>query len=126
MSGHRCTIWKEMTFDASHQLPFLPANHKCARVHGHTYRVRVAVTGPVVQPVGWVMDLGFLKTYMEALVGLLDHRHLNDVDGLGNPTAENIAIWFAERMRLTLPLEVELASVEVQETPTSGVSLAFS
>lgn len=118
-------IWKEMTFDASHALGFLPPSHKCSRLHGHTYCVRVAVSGPLVPPLGWVMDLGALKEAMGVMVGMLDHRHLNDIPGLEQPTAENVAAWVAERVNLALPGGVTLAAVEVRETPTSGVALTF-
>lgn len=116
----RTSVWKERTFDAAHHLPNLPVTHPCARMHGHTYTVRVEVSGEVNPTLAWVMDLSAIRSIMDELVKQLDHRVLNEVDGLENPTCEAVAAWFWQRMALVLPLGVALASVEVQETPTSG------
>lgn len=114
------SIWKELTFDAAHSLPMLPPAHQCHRLHGHTYTVRVEVAGDLDPTLAWVHDLGGLKVVMAAFVAQLDHRTLNDIEGLENPTAEVLAHWFAVRLDKALPPAVQLRSVEVRETPTSG------
>ena len=113
-------IWKEVTFDAAHYLPGLPRSHKCSQLHGHTYSLRVEVSGVLMPTLEWVMDLGALKETIRELVAPLDHHCLNDVEGLENPTAERLAIWMAARLNVTLPIGVTLESVAVSETPTSG------
>jgi len=110
-------IYKEFQFDAAHYLPLVPEDHKCRHMHGHTYRVLITAKGHVNQDRGWVEDFGFLKLAWEPLSRQLDHKILNEVDGLENPTAEHIAIWIWDRLISTIP---GLHSVEVKETPSSG------
>ena len=110
-------IWKEFTFEAAHRLPNVPPGHKCARLHGHSFRVEVHVAGAVREPEGWVMDFGDLKTAWQPLDEALDHRYLNDIPGLENPTSEHLARWIWQRLAPTLP---GLAAVVVKETCTTG------
>lgn len=108
------TITKSFSFEAAHRLPGVPASHKCYRMHGHSYRVSLSLTGPVDPAVGWVMDFGVVADVFEPLRAELDHATLNDVPGLDNPTAEHIARWVWDRVKPTLPL---LTTVAVEETP---------
>src|SRR3712207_4555504 len=110
-------IYKEFGFEAAHRLPNVPAGHKCARLHGHSFRVRVVVEGPVEAHAGWVMDFGAIGEAWRPLHEALDHRYLNDVPGLENPTSERLAEWVWARLAPALPA---LAAVEVRETCTSG------
>lgn len=110
-------IFKEFTFEAAHRLPHVPADHKCARLHGHSFRVRIVVAGPVDAHRGWVQDFADLKTVFRPVHDALDHRYLNEVPGLANPTSENIARWIWDRLAPDLP---GLARVAVRETCTSG------
>lgn len=109
-------IFREFTFEAAHRLPNVPAGHKCARLHGHSFRVAVHITGPVNEEAGWVMDFQEIKDAFAPLSELLDHQYLNEVEGLDNPTSENLAQWIWARLRGTLPL----SQVVVRETCTSG------
>ncbi len=110
-------IYKEFGFEAAHRLPNVPVGHKCARLHGHSFRVRLCVEGEVGGQSGWVMDFAELKAAWRPLHELLDHNYLNDVVGLDNPTSERLAIWIWERLA---PALAALAAVEVRETCTSG------
>ncbi len=110
-------IYKEFTFEAAHRLPNVPAGHKCERLHGHSFRVRVVVRGPVDPRAGWVMDFGDLKDAFRPVHDRLDHRYLNEIEGLENPTSEQIAYWIWCELAPRLPW---LAAVEVRETCTSG------
>ncbi len=103
----------EFRFEAAHRLPKVPEGHKCARLHGHSYRIEVAVRGPVDPETGWFLDFQRLFDAWEPLHHALDHRYLNDIEGLNNPTSEVLAVWLWERLRPTLP---ELARVVVCET----------
>lgn len=112
-------IYKEFTFEAAHCLPKLPPEHKCARLHGHSYRVRIHVSGEVDPAAGMVMDFADINAAFKPIVdGHLDHYYLNEVRGLENPTSENLACWIWGRLRSALP---QLKAVEVRETCTSGV-----
>jgi 6-pyruvoyltetrahydropterin/6-carboxytetrahydropterin synthase len=109
-------VFKEFTFDAAHWLPNVPAGHKCGKLHGHTYRVVIAVTGPVDEHTGFVMDFGDLKRIVQPYIDDLDHSCLND--HIINPTAENLVKWLWEI--LSEYVDVPVTSIEVWETPTSG------
>jgi len=109
-------IAKDFTFEAAHLLPHVPEGHKCARLHGHSFGVTVAVEGPVGATTGWVMDFAELRDAWAPLHDQLDHRHLNDVPGLENPTSEVLATWIWDRLAPTLP---GLAEITVRETCTS-------
>ena len=110
-------IFKEFTFEAAHRLPNVPPGHKCSRLHGHSYRVEVHVRGPVGPQTGWVMDFSDIKEVFEPVRAKLDHYYLNEVEGLENPTSENLSRWIWKRLRSTLP---QLSKVVVRETCTSG------
>jgi 6-pyruvoyltetrahydropterin/6-carboxytetrahydropterin synthase len=110
-------IFKEFHFEAAHRLPNVPPGHKCARLHGHSYRVRIHVVGPVEERAGWVVDFGDITTAAGPVIAELDHFYLNDIPGLENPTSENVARWIWQRLAGRL---AGLARVEVLETCTSG------
>jgi len=109
-------IFKEFRFEAAHRLPHVPAGHKCARLHGHSFVVRVTVAGEP-DATGWIMDFDEIGAAFQPLFERLDHRYLNEVEGLENPTSENLAVWIWERLR---PVLAGLSKVEVRETCTSG------
>ena len=109
-------LTKEFRFEAAHSLPHVPPGHKCARLHGHSFRVEVTVKGPVDSRTGWVMDFAALKEAFRPLEDQLDHRFLNEVPGLENSTSENIARWIWVRLVEKLPL---LHSITVHETCSS-------
>jgi 6-pyruvoyltetrahydropterin/6-carboxytetrahydropterin synthase len=110
-------IFKEFRLEAAHRLPHVPEGHKCARLHGHSFRVEIHIRGPVGETSGWVMDFADIKTAFSPLHDALDHRCLNDVPGLENPTSENLARWIWRRLKTQLP---QLCAVTVRETCTSG------
>jgi 6-pyruvoyltetrahydropterin/6-carboxytetrahydropterin synthase len=111
------SIFKEFTFEAAHRLPYVPANHKCHRLHGHSFRVEIHVSGEVDPRTGWILDFSEIKSAFKPLHAELDHNYLNEILGLENPTSENVAAWIWQRLELTLP---GLSQVVVRETCTSG------
>ncbi len=116
MSRGTTTIRKTLRFEAAHRLPNVPAGHKCARLHGHSYYVTVAVTGEVDPVFGWILDFADIEAAWKPLHAILDHHYLNEVPGLENPTAENLARFIHER--LVLPAG-QVVSITVHETCTS-------
>jgi 6-pyruvoyltetrahydropterin/6-carboxytetrahydropterin synthase len=106
----------EFRFESAHRLPKVPAGHKCARLHGHSYKVEIAVEGPVDEETGWLIDFAVLEEAWAPLGKVLDHNYLNEIPGLENPTSEILARWIWERLQPKLPL---LARVTVSETCTS-------
>ena len=113
----RTELFKEFTFEAAHRLPYVPADHKCARLHGHSFKVELHVGGEVDPATGWIMDFAEIKSAFKPVLAQLDHYYLNDIEGLENPTSENLAAWIWERLQPALP---GLARVIVRETCTSG------
>lgn len=110
-------IFKSFTFEAAHKLPNVPDEHKCKRLHGHSFQVTVYVNGPVGEHSGWVMDFADIKAACKPIHEALDHRYLNDIPGLENPTSENIARWIWNKLIADLPA---LGKIEIRETCTSG------
>lgn len=110
-------IFKIFTIEAAHRLPNVPEGHKCARLHGHSFRVEIHVSGEVDAQAGWVMDFADLKRVFWPLYEQLDHHYLNEIPGLENPTSENLARWIWRHLKPELPL---LSKVVVYETCTSG------
>lgn len=113
-------IFREFTFEAAHRLPHVPEGHKCARLHGHSYRLEVHVRGDVDPVSGMVMDFADIKAAFKPLEDKLDHHYLNEVEGLENPTSENLARWVWKHLEGALPL----SRIVVRETCTSGASYA--
>ncbi|MBI4953388.1 MAG: 6-carboxytetrahydropterin synthase QueD [Myxococcales bacterium] len=107
------TLVHEFRFEAAHRLPKVPAGHKCARLHGHSFKIEVAIAGPVDPETGWFIDFGVLHDAWEPLYDALDHRLLNEVEGLDNPTSENLARWIWVRLRPAVP---SLRRITVYET----------
>ena len=114
-------IFKTFTIEAAHRLPNVPDGHKCARLHGHSFRVELRVSGEPGEHSGWVMDFAEIKAAFRPLYEQLDHHYLNEIDGLDNPTSERLAIWIWERLKPVLP---QLGEVIVHETCTSGCRYA--
>lgn len=110
-------IYKEFTFESAHLLPNVPKGHKCGRLHGHSFSIKVYVEGPVGDTSGWIMDFGDIKKAFKPIYDQLDHYYLNDIEGLENPTSENLARWIWQKLKPALP---ELSQLEICETCTSG------
>ena len=113
----RIELTQEFRFEAAHRLPMVPADHQCARMHGHSFRVEVALTGELDERMGWLVDFDQVRAAVEPLIAReLDHRTLNDVPGLENPTSEMLCVWLWKRLAPVLP---GLAAITVHETCTA-------
>lgn len=110
-------IYKDFTFEAAHVLPHVPEGHKCGRLHGHSFFIRIVVSGDVDPHTGWIIDFGDIKKAFKPIYDRLDHYYLNDIAGLENPTSENLAKWVWQELKPLLP---ELSRIEIKETCTSG------
>lgn len=108
-------IFKEVTFDAAHHLPNVPSGHKCGRLHGHTYRVRVWVDGWPDRHTGWIVDYADIDAAVQPVIAMIDHHGLNSV--IENPTTENVAMWLWEKIKGGLP---GICRIEVYESSTTG------
>lgn len=110
-------IFKIFTIEAAHRLPNVPPAHKCHRLHGHSFRIEVHVTGPIKANEGWVIDFADIGRAFQPLYEQLDHHYLNEIPGLENPTSEHLARWVWQRLRPALP---ELSQIIVRETCNAG------
>ncbi|HEX9564275.1 MAG TPA: 6-carboxytetrahydropterin synthase QueD [Gemmatimonadaceae bacterium] len=110
-------LFADFTLESAHRLPNVPEDHKCARLHGHSFRVRISVSGPVNPELGWLVDFADIKRAFGPIRDQLDHRYLNEIDGLENPTSEMLALWIWDRLHSALS---GLSAVEIRETCTTG------
>lgn len=116
----RTEISRTFRFEAAHRLPNVPDDHKCARLHGHSFRVTLTVGGELDPKLGWIVDFATIDEAWKPLHATLDHRYLNEIDGLTNPTSELLAAYIAERVELPAG---HLVSVTVHETCTTACTL---
>ena len=110
-------MYKVFKIDAAHSLPHVPEGHPCARLHGHTFRIVVYVEGPLQPGKDWVMDFADIVGTFRPVEQMLDHKCLNEIEGLENPTSENLARWIWQRLQPALP---GLCRIVVEESPESG------
>lgn len=110
-------IYKDFSFEAAHRLPNVPEGHQCARLHGHSFQLRVTVSGDPGEHSGWIMDFADLKAAVKPVLAKVDHYYLNDIPGLENPTSEVVARWLWDQIKPSLP---QLSEIEIKETCTSG------
>jgi 6-pyruvoyltetrahydropterin/6-carboxytetrahydropterin synthase len=110
-------ISKTFGFDAAHHRPNVPAGHKCGRLHGHSFQVEVFLTGEPDPQTGWIVDFGQIGCVVRPVLDQIDHTYLNEIDGLENPTSENIARWIWTRLKPRLP---QLTQLVVRESATAA------
>jgi 6-pyruvoyltetrahydropterin/6-carboxytetrahydropterin synthase len=112
----KAEIVKEFSFEAAHRLPGVGPDHKCSRLHGHLFKVEVAIAGEVDPELGWVMDFGDLARTAGRIISSLDHRVLNDIHGLENPTSENLSKYLYDRIAAGIP---GITALTIHESPYS-------
>lgn len=100
-------------------LPQLPSSHPCSRMHGHSFKIVLTLIGDLDPKLGWVIDYNEIALKMKPLLEKIDHRILNEVEGLENPTSELLAKWLYDNARKELPM---LTKVSVAETPLTECS----
>lgn len=107
-------VFLEYSIDCAHRLPLVPAGHKCGQMHGHRYDIRLEVSG-VPDAMGWIIDYADIKAIADPVIMALDHKTLNEIAGLANPTCENIVVFLRDKLEIP-----GLSSVEVRETDRAG------
>ncbi len=112
-------LTKDFSFEAAQTLPNVPEGHKCRQMHGHSFRIEISVEGEVDPSIGWFYDHARISRAMNPMLEQLDHSYLNEIEGLENPTIENMCRWFWERLSPQLP---GLAEIVIHETPTARCS----
>ncbi len=112
-------LTKTFYFDAAHRLSTVNQDHKCSRIHGHTFRVDIVISGEVNEEYGWVMDFGKIKEIVNPFIDCLDHEFLNEIPGLEIGTSENLVEWLWGKLNPLLP---GLKKIVVWESPRSQCS----
>ena len=115
----KARLTKDFYFEASHSLPNAPLGHPCKRNHGHSFKIEISIEGEIKDKLGWIYDHGIIREKTQALIQLLDHTYLNEIEGLENPTIENLALWFWKKLDSQL---LGLAEIVIHETPTTRCS----
>ena len=110
-------IFQRFSLECARRLTGLAADHPCSRLHGHSFQIEVWVSGPLDPVAGWVVDFAAIQAAWRPIHERLDHRSLNDIEGLENPTSEHLAMWLWARLASVLP---GLSKVVVMETRDSG------
>jgi 6-pyruvoyltetrahydropterin/6-carboxytetrahydropterin synthase len=110
-------IFRIFHLQCARRLPALPESHPCSRLHGHSFRVELTLSGEIDPAFGWVLDFADIEAAWQPIHAALDHRHLNDIAGLDNPTSENLAVWLWQQLKPALPA---LSQIKVMETHDSG------
>lgn len=110
---------QQFQIESARFLPHLPESHPCRRMHGHSFKIILTLQGALDPKIGWVRDYHEIDSVMKPVLSRLDHRILNEVPGLENPTSELLAVWIYNEARKKLP---ELVRVSIQETPNTECS----
>lgn len=109
-------LCREYRFEAAHRLPKVPPGHRCARLHGHSYKLEICISGATDLETGWLLDFYDLDRAVQPIIDALDHQMLNDLEGLANPTCERLCSWIWQRLA---PVLAQLDSITVWETVDS-------
>ena len=104
---------KTYSIEAAHRLPMVGAGHKCSRLHGHSFRITLRITGDIDPERGWIIDFAEIDEAWKPIHDAIDHRYLNEIPGLENPTSEILARWIFDRITLT---RGRLVAVTIAET----------
>jgi 6-pyruvoyltetrahydropterin/6-carboxytetrahydropterin synthase len=108
------TITRRYHFESAHWLPHVPDWHKCRRMHGHNYEMEIVIEG-VPKPDGFILDFFDVDKEVLPLLQAVDHRCLNEISGLENPTAELIAAWFLEQLQTMYPPATKVRIYETKD-----------
>lgn len=104
-------LTKKFRFEAAQTVPYI---NRCKKMHGHSFKIEVSVKGEKDETKGYFCDHALISNAIDPLIKLVDHSYLNDIEGLENPTIENMCGWFWEKLVLELP---NLYEIVIHETP---------
>ncbi len=112
-------IKKTFEIESARFLPFLPKSHPCSQTHGHSFKVTLTLRGLVDAKLGWLLDYNDIDKLVAPVLKRIDHKLLNKVPGLSNPTTENLSVWLYNTIK---PKCDELVQVTLKETSDTECS----
>ena len=118
--GNQYRIWKDLTLDSALRFKAAPPGHPRQRLHGHTYTLRLHLSAPLDQVMGWTVDFGDVKTLFNPVFKALDHKPLHQITDLADCDSATVAAWILNKARADLP---QVSRVDLFETPGLGVSV---
>ena len=110
-------VYKKFTIESARSLPNLPNSHPCKKIHGHSFKIIIYIEGKIDTKTGFVIDFHDIEKAFNPLKIKLDHAYLNNIEGLNNPSSENMCKWIWEKLKIKLP---GLLKIEIKETNSTG------
>ena len=110
-------VYKTFSIEAARSLPNLSDDHPCKKVHGHSFKITITISGEIEPQTGFVLDFNDITTAFKPIKKQIDHVYLNDINGLENPSSENLCIWIWNKLLKALPT---INQIEIKETDSTG------
>ena len=110
-------VYKKFNVESARSLPNVPETHPCYQLHGHSFKIIISVKGQLDKHTGFVTDFQEIENAFNPIKKILDHSFLNKIEGLGNPTSENICIWIWDKIESSIP---NICEIEIKETDSTG------
>ena len=107
-------VYKNFNIESARSLPNVPKTHPCYNVHGHSFKIKISVKQKIDKTTGFVIDF---QDGSQPIIEILDHKYLNDIEDLNNPTSENMCIWIWKKLKPSLP---NIYEIEIKETDSTG------
>ena len=112
-------IYRTYTIHSARYIPTLPDSHPCSKMHGHTFKIIIELDGAIDKTTGFVMDFYDIDVIVKAnVIDSLDHKVLNEIDGLHNPSSEYLSIWIWDKLFPQLPI---LSQITISEEHGTGI-----
>ena len=110
-------VYKKFNIESARSLPNVPESHPCYQLHGHSFKIIISIIGQIDKNTGFVIDFQEIENAFNPIKKILDHSFLNKIEGLSNPTSENICIWIWDKIESSIP---NICEIEIKETDSTG------
>ena len=110
-------VYKKFNVESARSLPNVPETHPCYQLHGHSFKIIISVKGQLDKHTGFVTDFQEIENAFNPIKKILDHSFLNKIEGLSNPTSENICNWIWDKIESSIP---NICEIEIKETDSTG------
>ena len=110
-------VYKKFNIESARSLPNVSESHPCYQLHGHSFTIIITVKGQMDKHTGFVTNFQEIENAFNPIKKILDHSFLNKIEGLSNPTSENICIWIWDKIESSIP---NICEIEIKETDSTG------